>query len=109
MQNRRKSDRISTNFPIIYVVLNSSGKVETQGMGVALDISSDGMMFESDEPIEATNLFMRASSGDGNSMKIEATLVYSMPYSNSKYRSGISFKGSSDQVSDFVDGVLTAS
>ena len=108
MQNRRKSNRISTNFPIIYVVPNLNGRVETQGLGVVLDISTDGIMFESNEPIEATNLYIRASGSDGSPMKIEGTLVYSMPYFNGKYRSGISFKGSSDQVSNFVNEVLSS-
>ena len=107
MHNRRRSERISTNFPIIYVVPNVSGQIETQGLGIALDISMDGMMFESNEPIEATELYIRASSNDGDSMKVEGILVYSMPHSNGKYRSGISFKGASDQVSNFVDEVLS--
>ncbi len=72
-----------------------------------MDVSLDGMMFESNEPIEATKLYIRASCNDGSSVKIEGILVYSMPYSNGKYRSGISFKGASDQISDFVTEVLS--
>jgi hypothetical protein len=81
---------------------DSSGEVEAQGIGEALDISKDGMMIESDEPIEATKLFIHASRNNGGSIKVEGFLVYSMPYSNGKYRSGLRFTGPSEQVTSFL-------
>ena len=102
MNERRKNNRIPINHPIIYVASNPNGQVETQGIGLALDISKDGMMFESNEPIEATELSIHASHNKGEAMKVEAFLVYSMPHSDGKYRSGIRFDGSPDQIAYFV-------
>jgi len=103
MNERRKSERIEINYPIIYVVSDSNGQIETQGIGFALDISTDGMMFESNEPVDATTLSIHASYNDGRTLKVDAFLIYSMPHADGKYRSGIRFSGASDQISNFVD------
>ncbi len=101
MNERRQYERFSISYPIIYVVVNDSGQVETQGIGLALDISMDGMMFESSEPIEATQLSIHASRTDGGTLKVDALLVYSMPHVQGKYRSGIRFTGDPDPIARF--------
>ena len=103
MNERRKSDRIAISYPVIYVVNDAKGQIETQGIGFALDVSMDGMMFESNEPVEATTLSIHASYNDGDTLKVDAFLVYSMPHADGKYRSGIRFSGAPDQISNFVN------
>jgi hypothetical protein len=103
MQERRKSHRISINHPIYYTGKNSKGKVEEQGVAVALDISADGMMVESPEPIDATDISIHASINNRDTIKVEGLLVYSMPHADGKYRSGIRFKGDPDQVASFFN------
>lgn len=102
MNERRKADRLPISQPIIYVISNSRGQIETQGIGLALDISEDGMMFESSEPIDAAELAIHTSCDDGVTMKIEGFLIYSMPHAEGKYRSGIRFSDDPDRVSGFV-------
>lgn len=108
MNERRLKTRTSINHPVIYVIGNSKGQVETQGVGLALDISEDGMMLESDSPIEATTLTIRASCENSETFGVEAVLVYSMPHFDGKYRSGIRFVGRPDDISQFV-GMLKRS
>jgi hypothetical protein len=105
MNERREYDRIAINFPVIYVASDSNGQIETQGLGLALDISMDGMMFESNEPVDATTLSIHASYSDGKTIKINAFLVYSMPYADGRYRSGIRFSGTMDEISNFVTAI----
>jgi hypothetical protein len=102
MPERRKNTRISINYPVYYVGMNSNGKVDAQGVGLALDISIDGMMFESDEPVDAMKLSIHASSSSGDTIKADGFLVYSMPHSEGKYRSALRFTGPPDQISHFV-------
>ena len=108
MKERRKNNRISISHPIFYSGKNSKGKVEEQGVGLALDISVDGMMFESNEPIDATNISIRASINKRNVIEVEGLLVYSMPYAEGKYRSAIRFNGKPDQVSSFFHQMCNA-
>ena len=108
MKERRKNHRISINHPIFYIGKNSKGKVEEQGVGLALDISVDGMMFESNEPVDATNISIRASINKGNTVEVEGLLVYSMPYADGKYRSAIRFNAKPDQVSSFFNQMCKA-
>lgn len=102
MNERRRKDRTSVSHPVIYIINNSKGQVETQGVGLALDVSDDGMMFESDSPIEAATLSIRASCENSETLRIEAALVYSMPHFDGRYRSGIRFVGRPDDISYFV-------
>lgn len=109
MNERRKSDRIAINYPVIYVASNSNGQIETQGIGLALDISMDGLMFESNEPVEGTLLSIHASYNDGAAMKVDGVLVYSMPHTDGKYRSGIRFSSAPDQILNFFKQMCNAS
>ena len=102
MNERRKNKRTPINYPVIYMAIDSNGKVDTQGIGLALDISIDGMMFESDEAIDATKLSIHASSSNGARLKVDGDLIYSMPSAEGKYRSAIRFEGLPDQISLFV-------
>jgi hypothetical protein len=108
MKERRKNDRIPIHQPIFYTGKNSDGKVEEQGVGLALDISMGGMMFESNEPIDATHMSIRASFHKGTSVTIEGVLIYSMPYGEGTYRSAIQFKGESEQISSFFKQMCDA-
>ena len=105
MNERRKSERFAIDYPIIYVASNSDGHIETQGIGLALDISRDGMMLESNEPVDGTDVAVHASFNNGDTMKVNGFLVYSMPYSDGKYRSGIRFCGEPGNVSSFVSKI----
>jgi hypothetical protein len=102
MDERRKNSRIPINYPVYYICINSNGNVDAQGVGLALDISIDGMMFESDEPIDATTISIQASSSKGDTIKVDGLLIYSMPHSEDRYRSAIRFQGPPDRISYFV-------
>lgn len=101
MNERRKNHRISINHPIFYTAKNLDGKVEEQGIGLALDISLDGMMFESNDPVDAINISIHASINKKDNITVKGLLVYSMPYADGKFRSAIRFHGEPDQVSSF--------
>ncbi len=109
MNERRENNRTSINHPVIYMISDTGGQVDGQGVGVALDVSDDGMMFESENPIEATTLFIRASCDDTAPLKIEAALVYSMPHKDGKYRSGIRFVGRQAEIEYFVNNLRKTS
>ena len=102
MNERRKTDRVAIRHPVIYVVSDSNGQIETQGIGLALDVSEDGMMFESNESIDAAQLAIHASCSDGGTLKVEGFLVYSMPHTDGKYRSGVRLQGAAEHVAHFV-------
>lgn len=108
MKERRKNHRISINHPVFYTGKNSKGNVEEQGIGMALDISVDGMMFESSEPVDATNISIRASFNKGDTVKVEGILIYSMPCADGKYRSAIRFSGEPDQIASFFNQMCNA-
>ena len=103
MKERRDNNRISINHPIFYIGKDSNGKSKEQGVSLALDISSDGMMFESNEPIDSTKISISASINKGDTVWVEGLLVYSMPYAEGKFRTAIRFTGEPDQISSFFN------
>lgn len=103
MKERRENNRISINHPILYAGRDSIGKSKEQGVGLALDISVDGMMFESNEPIYSKNISISASINKGDTVWVEGLMVYFMPYAEGKYRTAIRFTGEPDQISSFFN------
>ena len=101
IKERRNNNRISINHPIFYTGKNSKRKSEEQGVGLALDISVDGMMFESNEPIYSTKISISALINKCYTVKVEGFLIYSMPYAEGKFRTAIRFTGEPDQNSSF--------
>jgi hypothetical protein len=108
LKERRKHRRIAINRPIFYTGKNYKGKVEEQGAGLALDISVEGMMFESNAPIDATHISIRAAIDNGDTAEVEGMLIYSMLYAEGKYRAAIRFSGEPDQVSFFFNQMCNA-
>ena len=76
--------------------------VEVQGVGRALDLSPNGMMFETPDPIYVEKLSIRASTDKGNSLEVSAQLIYTMPNSPGVYRTGVQFTGAAEKIERFV-------
>lgn len=102
MAEQRKHERTLINRSIVYVGMNHLGQVEVQGVGRALDLSSNGMMFETPDPIYVDKLSIRISTNKGNSLEIGAQLIYTMPNSPGVYRTGVQFTGATENIEQFV-------
>ena len=99
---RRSDERKRISRPVVYAGTDGSAGNDAQGVGLALDISPSGMMLESDAPIDARNIRVRATTRGGASVEVDGVLIYSMPYSSGRYRTGLKFAGPDEQVSTFV-------
>lgn len=102
MAEQRKHERTLINRSIVYVGMNHLGQVEVQGVGRALDLSSNGMMFETTDPIYVEKLSIRTSTDEGRNLEVGAQLIYTMPHSPGVYRTGIQFTGGAEKIALFV-------
>ena len=91
---------------MFYVGLNSDGNIEAQGAGVAMDISTDGMMFESDDPIDVMQIVIQAASNNEEMMKVKGFLIYSMPFAEGRFRCALQFKDAPDRIARFVEALV---
>ena len=104
--NRRKHQRVDTRNLISHASFDKAGKLISQGLSKALDISKGGMLLETPHPIESGLISLMATDRDGNLIEIKGRLRYCKKSSDRKYLSGISFIGTDVQVAEFVTKLI---
>jgi len=106
MADRRKFPRTKTRNLISHVSVDQNGKVLSQGMGKALDISQGGLLLETPYPIEVGEISLMAVDKNTNLLEIKAELVYCKKAVLGKYHSGIEFCDEEQQVLNFVKSLI---
>lgn len=104
--DRRKFPRTKTRNLIAHISFDQNGKMISQGLGKALDISKGGLLLETPYPIETGLLSLMAVDKNDMLFEIKAELVYCKKLDPGKYQAGIKFKGSELQVRNFVKRLI---
>ena len=100
--NRRKHPRIKTRNLISHFTVDEDGKLISQGLSKAKDISKGGLLLETPHPIESGKLSLMAIDLDNKFIEIEGELVYCKKADSGMYHSGVKFVGTNEQVANFV-------
>jgi len=100
--DQRQNRRVKTQNLISYFSFNEAGKLVSEGIGRALNISKDGMLLETPYPIESEQISLMAIDLEENFFEINGRLVYSKNLSAGMYQHGIEFIGSHEQVVKFI-------
>jgi hypothetical protein len=100
--NRRKHPRIKTRNLISHLIFDEHGKLVSQGLSKALDISKGGILLETPESIESGVISMMAIDLDNKFIEIMGELVYCKKTVTGMYHSGIKFVGTNEQVVNFA-------
>lgn len=106
MRDRRKHPRTQTRNLISHVSVDQNGKIISQGLSKALDISRSGMLLETPFPIEAGIILMMAVDKEENLIEIKGDLIYCKKAVSGMYHSGIKFNGTNLQVANFVISLI---
>lgn len=106
MADRRKYPRTKTRNLISHVSVDQNGKLISQGMGKALDISQGGMLLETPYPIEVGDISLMAVDKELNLLEIKADLVYCKKAPLGKFQSGIKFVDTEQRVLNFVKSLI---
>lgn len=104
--DRRKHQRLKTRNLISHVSYDLTGRLLSQGLSKALDISEGGILLETPEPIESGLLSLMATDVENNLIEIEGNLAYCKESSSGRYLSGISFFGTDEEVETFVTKLI---
>jgi hypothetical protein len=100
-QHRRKA----INQAMVYTTLDSEGNILARGIGRALDISPNGIMMETKEPVSEKQLRVRISLPNGESISIEGELIYSLPFRPETYRTGVKFADLEKAAAEAISGL----
>jgi len=106
LMDRRKFPRTKTRNLIAHISFDQNGKMISQGLGKALDLSKGGLLLETPYPIEPGLLSLMAVDKDNMLFEIKGDLVYCKKLDSGKYQAGIKFKGSELQVRNFVKRLI---
>ncbi|MDJ0986087.1 MAG: PilZ domain-containing protein [Desulfobacterales bacterium] len=106
--DRRKFPRIKVCNPVAYDCLDKDGVLCEQNMGIALDISQNGILLETAQMIQQKNIYLVFVDLEDNMTRIIGRVVFSVKNKDGNYKSGINFQGESDENIAFATRLFQA-
>ena len=106
--NRRKYPRVSIRVPVNYEFLDSQGKIESELIGVALDVSLGGLLLESLDFVGNEYVSIRFIDIGDRTNQIKCKMAYSRKTDMGLVHTGLSFQGSEAERLDFVTKIMRA-
>ena len=106
--DRRKFPRIKICNPISYDSVNQDGIQLDQNMGIAKDISLNGILLETAQKIQSKYIYLIFVDMENNLIRIAARVVFSVKNKEGNFKSGINFQGSQEENSRFAKKVIQA-
>ena len=104
--NRRKTPRVKTQNLISYFTYNENGRLISQGLGIAVDISKGGILLETPYSMEPGSLVLNATDRNKNSIEVKGKLRYSKATSIGTWLCGIEFIGIDERIRDFITRLI---
>jgi hypothetical protein len=106
--DRRKFPRIKVCNPIAYDCMDRNGVLVEQNMGIALDISQNGILLETAQMIREKNVYLIFVDLEENMTRIIGQVVFSVKNKDGNFKSGINFQGESDENIAFATKLIQA-
>ncbi len=106
--DRRKFPRIKICNPISYDSVDRNGILLDQNMGVALDISQNGILLETAQVIQSKYIYLIFVDLENNLIRIAARVIFSVKNKNGNFKSGINFQGSPEENIAFAKKLVQA-
>ncbi len=94
--------------PVAYDCLDKNGVLVDQNMGIALDISQNGILLETAQMIQQKNIYLIFVDREENITRIIGRVVFSVRNKDGNFKSGINFQGNSDENIAFATKLIEA-
>ena len=101
-ENKRQSSRVDLASPISYMCIDSSGQQFSQNMGVARNVSREGMHIETFSAIDTDYLMLAFTDQDRNIVEIKGEVIYSRANNSGMYNTGVRFSGRKEENISFI-------
>ena len=106
--DRRKFPRVKIFNPISYDCVDKEGILFDQNMGIALDISQNGILLETAKRIESKHIFLLFVDLDDNLLKIIGRVIFSVKKKDGKFKTGINFNNDHEENLQFAKKIIQA-
>lgn len=104
--DRRKNKRIKTRNLISYLSFDKTGKLISNGLGIALDVSKGGILLETPSSIETGSIVLAATDWENILFEVKGKLIHSTKASTGTYLCGIEFIGIDVRVKKFITKLI---
>jgi len=104
--NRRKYRRLKIHVPVNYALLDGKGKIESELIGVALDVSLGGLLLESIDFVGNEYIGIGFVYIDKMVIKITCKMAFSRKTDTGLVHTGLSFQGTEAEKLDFVTKII---
>ena len=102
----RKSPRIKTRNLISYFSFNKAGKLISEGLNVALDISEGGILLKTPCTIKSGLLVLATIDSKNNPIEVKGELIRSRKTSRGMFLCGIKFIGVDERMEHFISNLI---
>ena len=106
--DRRKFPRVKVFNPVHYDCVDKDGNLLDQNMGLALDISQNGILLETPHRIESKNIYLLFVDVDNEQTRITARVIFSVKKKDGKFKTGINFQGTHEENIQFAKKIVQA-
>jgi c-di-GMP-binding flagellar brake protein YcgR len=106
--DRRKFPRVKIFNPISYDCVDKDGNLLDQNMGLALDISQNGILLETAHILKSKNIYLLFVDVDNELTRITARVVFSVKKKDGKFKTGINFQGTQEENIQFAKKIVQA-
>jgi c-di-GMP-binding flagellar brake protein YcgR len=100
------STRIKTRNLISFFSFNKTGKLISEGLGVALDISEGGILLETPYPIKSGLLVAATTDNKNNLFEVKCKLMRTRKTSTGTFLSGIKFIRVDQRMEQFISNLI---
>ena len=104
--NRRRYQRVKTCNLISFLSFDKTGKLISNGLGVALDVSQGEILLETPYSIETGLIVLATTDRENHLFKVKGKLLHSTKASNGLYHSGIKFIDIDWKVKAFIKKLI---
>lgn len=107
-EERRMYPRVALTSPLSYLCIDSDGQSYSQNMGVARNISKEGIHVETLNKVDTEYLVLAFTDRQRNIMEIKGKVIYSQSNESGKYDTGVLFTGEQTEYIKFVKELVMA-
>ena len=106
--DRRKFPRIKVCNPVSYDCVDWDGILLEQNMGIAMDISQNGILLETAQMIQSKYIYLIFVDLEDNLIRITGRVVFSVKNKNGNFKNGINFQGEHAENIEFAKKLVEA-
>jgi c-di-GMP-binding flagellar brake protein YcgR len=105
---KRKHPRIDINNLVSYRCMDESGNQTKEGRGKSVNISQGGILIETHDTFEWQDILLLFIDIEDESVSIKGKVIYCNAANFGKFRIGIQFLETNENIVSFVIGLLEA-